>query len=332
MRNAIRRGTVLIVATGLAAMMLSLATAFVVSMRNESGRSQALTQDVRCRLMLHAAKCYILESSRLGWGDVETMGWNDVRNHAVGPIPIDRAPLPANAVWSAGTWPAPGSVARCPIYRQVRPRFAVRPGPLNTFSDDVNAAGTAVAIRDLYKQLAWPLAPDPAPVVPLTDPRFVTAFNAGDPSPVPGSEFQCWFRIYRETPADHDGDGSPYFDVIDLNGGSPIDGAARPPNASVFIVTVGAGASLGFRDWAEVQASGMSDTFGASAEFNQIRSLETIRWFRLEWSPYDNKGLGQGLRKVQSPSQSSIECYYPAIHPFGHIRWVQRLDREPPSW
>jgi len=343
-----RSGALLIVATGLSAMMLGLALAFVMNMRNEAGRSDGLTQDVRCRLMLHAAKCYLLESSRLGWGAQETMGWNDVRTHAIGPIPIDRDPIAANALWSAGTWPAPGSVVRCPIQRLTRPPFAVHPGPRNTFSDPKGQTSIGALDDALFNKhpVERVIYADPEPIVPVGDPSFATGFAAGDRTPVPGSEFQSWFRVYRETASDHDGDGSPFYDVINLNGGDPIEGgaAARPANASVFLVTAGAGASLGFRDWAEVVAAGKTAIFDSAGEFDRIRAAEAIRWYRLEWSPYHNMGSGKGLRansqhtdinnlvSISGYSSNNGDAFYSVPYPFGHIRWVQRLDQEPPTW
>ena len=48
-----------------------------------------------------------------------------------------------------------------------------------------------------------------------------------------------WFRVYRETPADRDNDGDPYYDRV----------AYPDDHHATFIVTCGAGATAGFRFW-----------------------------------------------------------------------------------
>lgn len=373
-----RSGALLIIVTGMAALVLSLGLAFLSVMRADGRHTLAVVQDAQARAMLQAAKAYILESSRIGWGDQETLGWNDIRNHAVGPIPIDRDPWagpgdePEHRVWTAGQWPAPGSVLRAPMRVWTRPPFAVRPGIRNpvvaypSAADLPNgsgiydhASGDGRMVLQNHNGMNWTGAsladswrlgqfrnPDPQPLV---DPATV-AWAQGDRLPRIRSQHLAWFRIYRETAADHDGDGVPFYDVVDCNGGSSPgrngEARAHPPNASIFLVTCGAGASLGFRDWAEVVAAGATEVFNhEESQFNLVRSSETILWYRLEWTPMIGGSAGKGRRQASSSTayhtgfsvsnalvyDVSAATYRSPAH-FGSIRWVQRLDRKPPVW
>ncbi|MBA3684593.1 MAG: hypothetical protein H0W72_05060 [Planctomycetes bacterium] len=362
-RGASRRGALLIIVTGLAALLLSLALTFLSTMRSDGERTRAIVRDTQARIMLSAAICYVLETSRLGWGDQETQGWNDVRNHAVGPIPIDADPeagdprAPTNRVWTSGEWPAPGTSMRAAMAVWERAPAAVRAGPRNPIAvgpglplqDDADENRILVAglhgDYGSYRSLgdAWRVGsydrPDPAAVVdPRVDPL---AFRAGDAKPRPGTSNLAWFRVYRESAGDHDGDRVPYYDVLDLNAGRGADwnGAADiayPPNASVFVVTCGAGASLGFRDWDEVLASDAGGTFlDDSAYFAEIRGAETVLWYRIEWSAQTGDYGPKGRRMNWSTPFDGSPIWdqiFSMPSQGGSIRWVQRLDREPPAW
>ncbi len=363
-----RAGALLIIVTGISALLLSLALVFLSTMRSEAAKVHAVMSDTQARMMLNAAICYVLETSRLGWGDQETQGWNDIRNHAVGPIPIDKDPTlgdprePQHRVWRAGVWPAPGSVMREPMYAWTRPPSAVRSGPRNpilvgpgsSLQDDPGN-GDAVRINGLHGQTGsytsiddiWRIAsfdrPDPAAVVDPTS----AGFAAGDAKPLSGSANRAWFRLYRESSGDHDGVGGPYYDVVNLNGGSGTDwfgtsAVDYPPNASVFLATCGAGATLGFRTWQEVIDAGATDAFlGDSSYFADLRSAETILWFRFEWSPFTGDYGPKGRRTDQlNPFQGSSiynnggywGWLLASPSQGGSISWVQRLDLEPPVW
>ncbi|MBA3685467.1 MAG: hypothetical protein H0W72_09535 [Planctomycetes bacterium] len=361
-----RRGVLLIIVTGLAALLLSLAVAFLASMRDDGERTRALAQDIQARLMLHAATCYILETARIGWGDDETMGWNDIRNHAVGPIAITADPFagdpnqPTNRLWTSGTWPAPGSVMRAPVYTWERAPYAVLAGARNpieigdayTVRDDpLNDQALALAGHHgdwgSHQSLTevWRIGtydrPDPAPVIdPTVD---LAAFAAGDARPRTATSGLAWFRVYREAWEDHDGDGTPYFDVVDLNGGlgtdwSGVAATAYPKNASVFVITCGAGATLGFRDWDEVVLAGAEASFlDDEGFFTTLRTSETILWYRMEWSPTTGDLAAKGRRESTGgpyqalPVNDSANTYSTSSHA-GSVRWLQRLDLEPPDW
>jgi hypothetical protein len=203
--------------------------------------------------------------------------------------------------------------------------------------------------------------PDPAPPAGATQ----TSFAQGQPTPQPASERRSWFRVYRERPADHNGDQTPWYDTIDLNGGEAV--GSEYANGSVFVFTCGAGGTLGFRDWAEVVASvGASDAaalFGTRTAFEDLRRMETILWFRAEWTPLTGGNLGpdgaltrgtyNGPTGQRTPMtlqryfwtdhsgwrswndhgkelEHIVTAPYPA--PFGSFLWLQALDREPATW
>ncbi len=374
-----RHGALLIIVTGISALILSLAVAFLTVMRSDGQQTLSVVQDVQARAMLVAAQCYIEETARLGWGEEETLGWNDIRSHAVGPIPITQDPWegpveqPTHAVWVAGQWPAPGTVLRAPMWVWERPPFAIRAGSRNRIvvqpagqagasgleDDPVNANAVVLVnhqgMSGSYSLMPdiWRLGklddPDPAPVLdPTVDP---VGWRSGDAQARVGTNHLAWFRIYRERPQDHDGDGDPYYDVVNCNGGrAPNRNGVevdQAPNASIFLITCGAGASLGFRNWAEVLSAGAGAAFHNDPEiFAMVRSEESLLWFRTEWSPFIGDYSGKGLRQGQAPPGkshpinsdaerndgfASASTYITQSH-FGSIRWTQRLDREPPTW
>ncbi len=328
-RPTSRHGALLIIVTGLATLLLALALAFLATMRSDGDRTRDIVNDTQARMMLNAAISYVLETSRIGWGDHETQGWNDIRNHAVGPIPLNRDPevgppnQPTYAVWAArpNRWPAPGTKMRADVSVWTRPPAAVRSGPRNPIrigpglpvQDDVDenriliaglhgGSGSYRSVSEVWRAGSYD-RPDPEAVV---DPRAGAAaaaqFNLGDQRPRAGTAGRAWFRIYRETAADHDGVGGPFYDVVNLNGGHGIDrngnDVGYPDNASVFLVTCGAGATLGFRDWSDVQLAGAESAFlNDAVYFQQLRSAETLLWYRIEWSPLTGDYGPMGRRK-----------------------------------
>ncbi|MFT3766290.1 MAG: hypothetical protein QM820_12385 [Minicystis sp.] len=100
-----RRGSILIIVSGLAAVLLVMSLTFLVRMRADGRESLLVLQEAQAHVMLQAALNYVQESSRLGWdvpesGDddlpapampfvpdehEEAFGWNDVRDGSAGP-------------------------------------------------------------------------------------------------------------------------------------------------------------------------------------------------------------------------------------------------------
>ena len=81
----------------------------------------------------------------------------------------------------------------------------------------------------------------------------------GDLTPVANSTNLGWFRIYRETGFESD----------------------RPQNAgppgSTFIITLGSGGPLGFRDWAEVVSEGETGLFDHSEDLYDMLAASERR-------------------------------------------------------
>ena len=82
-----RSGTILIIVAGIAALLASLALAFLARQRATAEETLRFTADTQARLMLVAACSYVCEGSRLGYDTAvatdphhrEAFGWIDVR-------------------------------------------------------------------------------------------------------------------------------------------------------------------------------------------------------------------------------------------------------------
>ncbi len=125
-----------------------------------------------------------------------------------------------------------------------------------------------------------------------------------------------------------------------------------------FVVTVGAGGTLGHRNWSEASASG---AFSSQAHFEEILATELRAWYRVTWSPYtkadlerlpefgdyDNAADPEGVSvdwegfEHASESDGSVAWGIPdhrtfsrpgdAWRMFGRIVRIQRLDHNLPS-
>ncbi|MBA3683652.1 MAG: hypothetical protein H0W72_00165 [Planctomycetes bacterium] len=374
--NAQRQASTLIVVSGLAMLMLSMGLAFLMRMRGDAQQAGDVLKDAQARVMLVAAMSYVCECSRIGWGK-ETFGWNDVRDHSPGPRTLGPVrSLPNGALtWAANDpWPAPGSIARCPMYVMERPPYAIKPLtapnpimivaagepiPDGGYQDSADGTGriidkNGVAFANDYgansiHRIGDFSRPDPVPAIaiagetlPLPAVRY-PAFRDGDPTPRIATREQGWFRVYREDPRDHNGvdDANyedPYYDTIDINQGTY-------PNVSVFVVACGSGATLACRDFSEAQVV-YPGLFFDQRLFDLARSDERIYWYRVEWTPFlgdntqDSLWENQSTRAGVTASETYLApnppdvtwSYSPVGGHFGSIRWIQRLDREPPRW
>jgi hypothetical protein len=158
--------------------------------------------------------------------------------------------------------------------------------------------------------------PDPQPKTGngwpgAVDDTLFDQFKQGDPTPYGPSMNLSWFRVLRKS-------------------------AAR------FIVTCGAGASRGYKDWNEVRGLGAQDIFGDDARlFQDLANGETRLWYEIEWSAavtandvhnIDNEFL---LDHYQwKPFNASHDNRSQAVgrNLAGTIRWAQRLDEAPTAW
>ncbi|HYE05588.1 MAG TPA: hypothetical protein VEL07_08650 [Planctomycetota bacterium] len=291
-----RSGAVLIVISGIAAIVATLALGFLVRARDDADEGRALVVETQARLMLYAALQYVQEGARLGWDDPltdeheEGYGWIDIRDGRFGPCGRLGQPL-----WRPGAFPAQGAVARCPLTLLGRPPFAVG---LEIANPMVLDAGLP------WDQILGRTRPDPMPAV--GDP---VAFADGDPRPRRPS--QSWFRVRRQSHA-------------------------------VFLLTCGAGPTLGLRDWDEVVVAGLQDAFGSEADFLSLRAGERLLWYEVEWSAAVSGNTMYHYNWADGPRHEYVIQRNGSPHVSherlnsrqfgGTFSYIQRLRDEPPAW
>jgi len=197
------------------------------------------------------------------------------------------------------------------------------------FADRLNATYNPIDTDPTKPDFGMPYMrnPDPQPVA-----SSWATYVTGDPTPVQNSLNLAWFRVYRDGPA-------------------------------TFIVTCGAGPSLGFRTWAEMSSSD-HDTFGNNqALFDEAVTQDYFTWYRVEWSAsvqdeeyHQNVQLrwerDNYVKNVFDLSQSPLNNHtldaggswndgntgrwgWGHTHNrnfVGTIKWIQRLKDPPTQW
>jgi hypothetical protein len=340
-----RRGVVLLMVSAIAAMLLALTVAFLARMRGNATEAGHVVADGQARAMLHAALGYLAESSRLGWqrdaAHARSWGWTDVRDGSIGPRYDDGSAAWDEARWAGGVpdwnpsggagqacyaaWPAPGAFLRAPLYVMHQAPFALqRRYAHNPVAYD-GGGGAHRWLQPTFGEL------DPLPAQ--------TDFRLGDPEPRLGSAGRAWFRLYRERAVDHDGrsDGAGDPDSVDLGA-----------DHGIFIVTCGAGGTLGYRSASEAPSGTFGgDAASAAAVFERLRAEERLLWYRVAWSGWapDVAGeQGRWNRKGELRPLPPLTGLDPAwnddnsrsgslqMAPFGTFRFIQRLQQEPPRW
>ena len=349
-----RGGTILIIVAGICALLASLTLAFIVRTRASTEETALYEAEVQARIMLVAGCTYVCEASRIGYDTAtgtgtdnehhEAFGWIDVRDGSEGPNtrkmgdsatsvkPLFSPALterrkPSGALVRP-SWPAKGSVARCPMFVMERPPFAV----------ELTAVYNPIVTDETSPLFGLPylLKPDPQPVYHNDRARFMDK----DERPRPESVGRSWFRIYRE----------PRLSAAVFPSTAP---ALPGDGPATFIITVGGGGTLGWRDYDEVLAAdqdrGLSSYY--AAEFNNDpRFFETLRaqeirmWFRIEWSPTVASSMDHNIKNAWHQTDEDIFVSFPmnvsdsfrtqahARNMCGTIRWVQRLRKEPSEW
>lgn len=307
-----RRGALLVIVAGAAALIASLAITFLVRTRSDVGDMEIAMGAAQSRLMLVAACQYIQESSRIGW-DQECYGWIDVRDGRIGPKPT------ANGADDDSRFPIGGTV-RCPMYVMRRPPFALTTEACrNPIETDPGSPRFGVP---------WLARPDPMPAT--------TSFSdwvAGDRAARANSLHLGWFRVHRKGPAR-------------------------------FVITAGAGGTMGYRSWTEVPAEDRTALGGDPAVFTELQARELRLWYEVQWSAavqanyqtyttapessqrlytYDN---GTGTKQYRTGPDHYSLMPFNASHQGGNdaqsqslgrnlggtIQWIQRLETEPPAW
>jgi hypothetical protein len=167
---------------------------------------------------------------------------------------------------------------------------------------------------------------------------------------IPGSENCSWFRVYRETQADHDAidnigrPGTEWWDRVALSDAAApkLPNTPKLRNWSTFIIACGAGGTRGYRFWDESEinawesAHGLpsgtgralepvtaqeSGLFPDQAAFASLLASSRILWFRCEWS-----ALGSGARTAAIYNDGLWRF---GAHPWMHDGWIQR---DPNAW
>lgn len=339
-----RCGTVLIIVAGLSALLASLALAFVIRQRSSLHESALFEQDIQAHIMVVAACSYICETARIGYetdarlllanpvavppltrldgpNHVEAFGWIDVRDGSVGPNTRGVLATDNGATerlfdtalverWGSSgpkdrpAWPAPLSVARCPMHVLTRPPYAIQ----------LNAVPNPIVIDEASPKFGRPYLKNPDPM-PLENNR--AAFMQADKNVRAQSANRSWFRVYREGPA-------------------------------TFIITCGAGGTLGYRDWNEVVGAGPAEMalFGDPSLFAAMAAQETRLWYRVEWSPAIATPEAHNIKNawnegsedhyVSYGMNTSNTSWNPRSQALcrnmgGTMRYVERL-RKPPTW
>ncbi|MBA3683773.1 MAG: hypothetical protein H0W72_00790 [Planctomycetes bacterium] len=362
-RPTARDGAILILVAGITGLLTSLAVAFIMRMRMDAEEVTEAMRESQARIMLLAACNYVQEASRLGYDDnpattthQEAYGWLDVVDGSIGPKWRDGTGASGlcystalvedsdgNGSADRPAWPAQGSVVRCPMHVLERPPYAISPTTrYNPISTDSTSADFG---------LPYLRYPDPRPAVDngwsnwtnLSDavnvnPTVIPAgssttrweqYSRGDIRPRPSSTNLSWFRIFREEGAD---------------------------NAASFVVTCGAGATQGFRDWNEVVGAGAQARFYSDqTAFEDALSAETRLWYRIEWSAavmssdfhltdhelvwanpvretnaqWPLNATDAYIKATDNSSRHDMRSTLHAKNLAGTIRWVQRLPGPP---
>ncbi|MFM2089763.1 MAG: hypothetical protein RLZZ127_252 [Planctomycetota bacterium] len=290
--------------------------------------------------------------SALAWPDYRPFPRED--RWTVPMHPSDEFPAP-----QFRRWPLPGSAVRVPMAVPVRPPYAVLPiaagNPLVPMRSDSSTA-TELSPADPGWDADWGggfgindkwLMPNVATVgyrgtrgyIGMLDPQpmertwsvFRSPATVAIPASLlaqqpelglqtmPGTDGLAWFRIYRETTEDHDGDRSVaqytkdgetavawLHDNVALADNLQLP-VARPAgftgfrNWNVFIITAGAGPGRGFRYWdlpsndgrraLEPVTAKESGLFADQAMFEEVRSQDRMLWFRVEWTALQGGGM-----------------------------------------
>lgn len=321
-----RSGTILILVSGICALLAGLSLAFLARTRTDAEESALTLHDAQARLMLTAACNYIQEAGRLGWDlpgtpeHEEGFGWIDVRDGFMGPRAVAYT-LAQQSGRDPRTYPSPnfpvGTSGRFPMHLWNRPPCATSQrivfNPIQT--DDRNPEFGIPYLKKCDPQSSL------HPRVSVSPAEF-DQWLKGKEGPLTGIADQAWFRVCRTGPAR-------------------------------FTVTCGAGETRGFASWQEVVAEdssgrepGAIQSFGDSGMFELLRAHEIRLWYEVEWSPSVGGATYQCVDNEQGPDHYQWRPFNPVHenYPGGHqsqpharnmvgtIRWIQRLRHQPAIW
>lgn len=353
--NQHRQGTILIIVAGISALLASLALTFMVNSQRDINETEIMIRDGQARIMLVAACSYILESSRIGWEPMnpidpsglvaprpkslehaETFGWIDVRDGSLGPT-YNTSPLsltdrvkPENLDVNGNQYPVKNSLgdlfpvgksARFPMHVLVRPPCAI----------SLRVAENPIDPLDPKTQHLKNADPQPA----IND---YNEWAKGDTYPGLGADGKLRYKIRQDTA------GQSWFRIL------------RERSGASFIVTCGAGGTLGYRDWSEVGTD--QAYFGDKANFESLKDSEIRLHYRVEWnaavvatemnylregqehsfklSSFNNQGGGHDKNDTgtfkQGQNRGNYSSQWRSANAGGSIQYIQRLKQEPDNW
>ncbi len=300
-RSFVRAGAVLVVIAGVAAVLAALAVAFLAKMRSDGEESGALVGEAQARIMLSAGLMYVAETARLGWQPPTT----SAPVEAFGWVDV-RTGLPGprdqlgRRLFTGDDLTGVGTVYPA-VGTSVRCPLHVLTRPPCAVSPQLVANPMPGDPTLAWSELVSFTQPNPQPIG-----ADFASFLAGDARIRTNSQGMSWFRVHRRTPAE-------------------------------FVITCGAGASLGYRDWNEAQGDG---AFADRQTFDEIRRSETILWYAAEWNPAVYSSVGY-LTHFESESIRPAESNQPFIRGtsfmnprnfVGSFLWIERLGEMPPAW
>ncbi|MDA3959477.1 MAG: hypothetical protein PF961_01710 [Planctomycetota bacterium] len=319
-----RSGFLLIIVAGIMVLLATTILLVISHTRSDAEDVDLTMREVQARIALTAALQYIQETSRIGWEldsaawstayaaeiglainpssafveqpwlhpgympatnstpipypndprnelHEEAFGWVDVRDGGIGPKTLDYDgdgeydllydPAARVRLFDVD-FPVDAStegVDQTPVFPNVG---GVCIEPLHALTLPPYATATLAAPNSIEQDPSDPLFglpllrnPDPSPLGSAGTAPSWTEHQLGNEAPVMTSLGRAWMRLYRDGPA-------------------------------TFVITVGAGGTMGFKNWAEVVAHGASGTFGGSREmFEDSKASEVRMWYRAEWSP-----------------------------------------------
>ncbi len=361
--------------------MASLALTFIINARADVEEIEVTVRDAQARIMLVAACSYIMEASRIGWEPmtppadetkaptpvstehVEAFGWIDVRDGGLGPRietggitdadrtsrtlenkynngvryrviddngnprPIDKGPAD-----SQGGQKFPIGVARrFPMHVLTRPPFAISPrvaeNPVNLDAPDNG--------RSYLRN------PDPRPAIITTTKVSNSVIGGVDWTYGTASEKNEWAK------GDTLGigaNGKHVFKVRQDSVGKSWFRLLREKSGASFIVTCGAGGTLGYRDWSEV-GTDQPLFFSDPRFFEALRNSEVRLWYRVEWNAATAVPDMQFLQHLREhafevggvafrggAAYMDYSGQWRGPNMGGTIQMIQRLVHEPPTW
>lgn len=335
--RSFRDGTILIIVAGMCALLASLALTFLVRNRSDAAESRQVLKSVQARIMLASACNYIQECSRIGWDQYpstplaqndyfptgstreatvpvheETFGWIDVRDGQIGPITQE-----GRQVWKNDLVLSDG-IQKRPLWPA--PNSIVR-CPMHVWE----RTKYATSLKVCYNPIETGDTSSPSYLLPHIknpDPLPAGGYSwnehaQGNATPRVESAGLAWFRILREGP-------------------------------STFLITCGAGQTMGFRSYKEASAQGQGDIFNNDPLYFAALAANEIRlWYRVEWSAssaeptyhwqlhHSTRGVDSYLQWPVNASQSrSYGTRSPAFdkNQTGTFRWIMRLRKEPTYW